>query len=482
MRVVFTIIAVFLLPVLSFGQTGSVSTQPSDSVLSLEEFLAYVKLYHPVVRQANLEISNAQANLLQARGGFDPKIAVDYDRKDFKDVEYYDLLYGTFKIPTWFGIELQAGYELNEGTYLNPQNTVPEDGLYSAGVSVPIGRGLFINERMAALKQAKVFTALSQAERDLQVNAILAEAVDTYATWLRSYQELLLFDEFAENARIRLDGLKRRVEQGDLAAIDSVEARINFQTRLLNLEQAQLDLQKSRLNLANFLWIGNNIPLELESGIIPDINTSAEITTLLEINPLNLEDLNISAHPKVQSLQFKIQALEIERRLKAEQLKPRIDLNYNFITSDAEDLNTVNSGDYKMGLRFDFPLFLRKERGALKMAKFKIQDAELNRDQQTLALENKIEASRFEILNYQSQLERYEGIVTDYEQLLQAELRKFGFGESSVFLINSRESSLLSARIKQIELQWKLAKAQAGLFRQLGIPLDTPLPEDFKER
>ena len=55
----------------------------NSTELTYNEFLGYVKKYHPLVKNANLEINMAQANLMMARGGFDPKIEVDYD----KDIE-----------------------------------------------------------------------------------------------------------------------------------------------------------------------------------------------------------------------------------------------------------------------------------------------------------------------------------------------------------------------------------------------------------
>ncbi|NNC62573.1 MAG: transporter, partial [Eudoraea sp.] len=60
-------------------------------------------------------------------------------------------------------------------------------------------------------------------------------------------------------------------------------------------------------------------------------------------------------------------------------------------------------------------------------------------------------------------------IVTNYRTLLQGEERKFNFGESSLFLINSRESKLIDARLKQNELQNKFFKAKAKLFQSLAI-------------
>ena len=94
----------------------------SLQVLSFSEYISLVKQNHPVAKQANLILETGDAKLLKARGGFDPKVEVDFDQKVFKETEYYDLLNATFKIPTWYGIDLKAQFEENEGYYLNPQH------------------------------------------------------------------------------------------------------------------------------------------------------------------------------------------------------------------------------------------------------------------------------------------------------------------------------------------------------------------------
>ena len=91
-----------------FGFSTGFSQDFNKEELSYSEFLGYVKKYHPLVKQANLEITNAQAKLMVARGGFDPKIEVDYNKKEFKGTEYYSLLNSSFKIPTWYGIEVST--------------------------------------------------------------------------------------------------------------------------------------------------------------------------------------------------------------------------------------------------------------------------------------------------------------------------------------------------------------------------------------
>jgi hypothetical protein len=46
-----------------------------------------------------------------------------------------------------------------------------------------------------------------------------------------------------------------------------------------------------------------------------------------------------------------------------------------------------------------------------------------------------------------------DGMVDNYQALLNGEIMKSENGESSVFLINTRETELLDARIKLLKLQ-----------------------------
>ena len=266
-----------LLLIISFCLVFTLNAQEETSVLRFDEFLGYVKAYHPVVKQATLLIDESQAKLMKARGVFDPKLEVDFDRKKFKGSEYYDKLNASFKIPTWYGIELKANFEENEGLFLNPEGLIPQDGLYSAGVSFSVAQGLLINERMASVKQAKLFREQAKVERDILVNNILFEASLVYFKWLKVYNEAQVYNNFLTNAQLRFEGIKKSVEAGEKAAIDSIEARITINNRKLNLEKSKVKLMKTSLELSNYLWLENNIPVELQQNVIPDVNSEAII-------------------------------------------------------------------------------------------------------------------------------------------------------------------------------------------------------------
>lgn len=439
-----------------------------NQTLSFQEYLGFVRKNHPVVRQAELHLSIGEANLLKARGGFDPKIEIDYDQKRFKSQEYYELFNTSFKIPTWYGVELKAGFEQNEGVFLNPENNVPEIGLYSAGVSMELGQGLFINQRMASLQQAKIFKTLSIAERNLIVNQIIYEASLAYFDWYQAFQEYNVYKKFLTNAQLRFDAIKKQALSGEIAAIDTLESNILLQNRKLNIEQANLNLIKKSLSLSNFLWTENAVPLEIQNNVIPDTSLPNSIDQTLNITSNLPSDFSIENHPKIIALNAKIETLKVEQRFKADKLKPEIGLNYQFLATQANRFDSYFAGDYKAGFTFKIPLFLRKERGDLKLAKIKVSESNYEYDYQSLILKNKIEATFQTIQSFGSQLKMINSIVDDYQKLLSAEERKFAMGESSVFLLNSREISLIGTQLKQIETYNKFFALKAELFNVLG--------------
>ncbi|WP_083653588.1 TolC family protein [Cellulophaga lytica] len=443
--------------------------QETDSILSLEEYLGYVKKYHPIVKQARLITTESEAKLLKSRGAFDPKLEVDFSNKEFKGTTYYDKLNAAFKIPTWYGVELKANYENNEGTYLNPEYNTPEDGLYSAGVSVSLAKGLLTNKRMATLKQAKLYTQQAAAKQKLVVNDFLFDATEAYFNWLKNYKAKLVYSAYLKNAEVRLLNVKKSFFAGDKPAVDTLEASINYKNRLLDIEKARIGYIKSKLEVSNFLWLQNNLPLEITDAITPDTTTINSINIVLNSSLLNTTEELVENHPKLKELQIKKNILTIDKRYKTNNLLPKIDLQYNFLSSDYQNLDSFNTSNYKTGLAVSFPLFLRKERADLKLTKVKLKDIDFDIMATKVNLSNKIESGLQQIESYNNQHTIIKDLVKDYKKLVYTEERKFNLGEGSLFLVNYREVKLIETQLKEIDTEYNLFLSKSKLLSVINM-------------
>ncbi len=458
------IIQLVLMVALAHAQTGS------QSVLTFEDYNAIVRQHHPMAVQAELIRKKGEATVQMARGGFDPKIGTDISQKYFKGDQYYSLIDAGLKVPTWFGIEAYAGYEQNGGSYLNPENSTSGGGLAYAGISVPIGRGLFIDERRAELRSAQIYEKSTEVEQRLMMNELLYEAGKAYWNWFEKYQVLQVYREALDLAQFRFTAVKQQAELGDRPSIDTLEAGIQVQNRMLALQQAELDFRNSSALLSIYLWESGQIPLELEETTIP-VDKSTVLLRTTEGLLLDRMDSLIAYHPYLQQYRYKIDQLKIERRLKIENLKPQLDLKYNALNQVVGNnpFADLSINNYNWGLQFSMPIPLRKERGALRLAKLKIQNAELDVVDTQAQIGYKITASLNEWNTTREQTKLYERTVRDYLGLLDGERSKFDAGESSLFMVNSRELGYINAQIKYLELLAKNRKAVLSTEFSLGV-------------
>ncbi|HNF71744.1 MAG TPA: TolC family protein [Chitinophagaceae bacterium] len=444
--------------------------QKNDSLfLSFSEFLKNVKEYHPVSRQSALLLPLAEAGVMSARGQFDPKLWYTQEQKQYDNKNYWNIQNGSLKIPTLPGLEFTAGYDRNIGSNTNPEHATSTNGLAYTQISMPLLQGLLIDERRFALKNAKLFRDLSLLEQKNMLNELFSKASKSYWEWAQSYYNLQVIREGVQLADQRLQGIKQAALLGDNAHIDTLEASIQYQDRLVTMQQQEMDFYSKTLLLSVFLWTDKNEALELSSPLIPPSTEDLDNTDL-SASILPVIDSLTASHPVILSYQNKKSRLALEFKLKQDKLKPVLNAKFNPLYNPSNLQSSVLYGNnsYKWGLSFQVPLLLRKERGELKIAKLKLKDVQYETDYKKAEITNKLKASLNEYTNTKNQLAQFNTIVQNYNKLLQAEKKLFDLGESSVFMVNSREMSYLNSRLKLNDLMFKYRKAAVDMLYHSG--------------
>lgn len=444
-----------------------------DSLLTLPEILKRVRSYHPVAKQADIQTMMANAELLKAKGNFDPIAQSVLDQKEFADKSYYSILDGGVKWASPFAASFKSGYEFNRGLFLNPENSTPSAGLLYAGISMPIGQGLVIDERRAARNSAKAGINLALSKRQDMLNKICYEVTLQYWEWFRAFHTRQIFDNAFANASQRYEATVINAQSGDRPAIDTVEARIQLQIIETGLNQVILEYRNASLIFSNYLWNEENVNIGLRPFERPGReNEAAQFVNVT--NQLLNEQSFISGQPYLEQLRQKINQLEIDRKLKQDKLKPVINLQFNPITEAIGNnlLTGWSVNNYKFGLEFKMPLLLRKERGDLKLAELKLMENNLELENSAVILFNNYKAYINEYLALQEQALIFESAVTNYQRMFEAENRLFQIGESSLFIVNAREQALINARIKYLELLVKSQKAYYTILYYAGLMAD----------
>lgn len=443
--------------------------QDIDKILTIETVFDRVKKYHPMAGRALMQRDFAASELLKAKGSFDPTAQSTISQKNFDNKNYYSLINGEVKIPTWTGIDLKGGYDINRGVFLGNENSTPDNGLWYAGVSVPLGQGLLIDDRRAQVKSARIGQNLAINQQQDMTNEILFQTANTYWDWFRAYHVRQILNEAVENARLRYDAVRSFALKGDRPGIDTIEAGIQVQNISLSLSQAELEFVKASNALSGQFWDENNQNVGFGDNAQPlDISTITR--TAKDDEPKINSSLIPESHPYLEVLRQKMLQLDVEKRLKQDKLKPKLNLQYNPLSEafGGDQTTHFSINNYKWGMEFKMPLFLRKERGDVKLADLKIQETDLMLREKTTDINIKFENYVTEWRATLDQIDIFSNTVELYRQMLDAERRLFNIGESSLFLVNSREQAYINARIKLTEILAKNKMSYYGIWYFAG--------------
>lgn len=457
-----------LITAILLSGSNSFAQERELKIFTLEDFIQQVKQYHPLAKQADIQVDKALAELMSARGAFDPSVDLDASRKTFNDKNYYFYTNPQLTVPLPVG-NIKTGIENNGGDYITSEVTKGKTSYL--GVEMPLAKGLLLDKRRAVLQQAKILRNQSEQERLLMFNNLLFEAYITYWQWAASYQQYTAYTRFTEVAGNRMRLVRIAFVSGDRALADTVEAFTQIQNYQLLQADALLKLNNAKFEMANYLWLANYNGFQLPANYTPQ-NLEFSNTS----NYKNIDDLltqSSTQNPGLLIYNFKISSLEVDRKLKFQSLLPYLSVKANLLNKDYYALKNMSAtflqNNYKWGIDFRIPIFLREARGDYKKAQLKIKETNLeliNKRQQT---ENKIRSYFMEFYALVSQLQTARNMYNNYQSLLRTEELKFSQGESSLFLVNTRETKLIEILQKQIELAFKSYKAKYAMEWAAGI-------------
>jgi outer membrane protein TolC len=442
------------------GLTASLSALaqqpvPGGEILSLPNVLEWVRKYHPVARQAVLITERADAELTAAKGAFDPVVGWDINRKTFDGKNYYDYSNGELQVPFAAPLTLRTGLENTRGLFANPELSSGRTSYF--GIEVPLANGLLIDKRRAALQQAKLMKTMSVQDRLAQVNDLLLETYAAYWRWAGAWEINQLISQFAVNAANRLQLVRINWQNGDRAVMDTVEAYAQLQQIKLLQSEAAMKLNNMAIELSYFLWQADDQPVRLADNLQPEI-------ALFRGRAINapMEELLATAldnNPMLNAAALKVSSMEIDKKLKFQQLLPYFSVKANVLNNNYSVFSGWESGflqnNNRWGVGFSMPLFFRQGRGEYKRAQIKLKESTIELSAKRWQTENKIRYYYTEFTRNWDQLQITDQIQSNLRQLLKNEELRFSQGESSLFLVNSREMKWLESLQKQTELRVK---------------------------
>ncbi len=327
------------------------------------------------------------------------------------------------------------------------------------------------DKNRAQLDKSKIQLDGSSQIRRQSINELTIDAAYAYLYWSIEFEKLSIYRNAVELANERKEYIQTAFDQGDRPMMDTLEAEIYLQKRTINASKQEAQYQQYQTLIGNYIW---------EENQVSDINFLNSFPEIFSVNWLKLNkdksylDKNtlLENHTQVRLLELKYDQLKVEQKLIKEEFKPTLNVRYNPLVGFTNNGSQLNVNNYKLGFDFSMPLYFRKARGRSSQNKIAYYNNDLKLQQTKQNLSLRVEAQNVIELNLAQAYEEVTESILNATILYDLEMDKFALGESSLFVVNQRENSLLDLRLQQIQLKKDMLMNRLNLFKTLQTDLE----------
>ena len=385
----------------------------------------------------------------------------------------------------------------------------------------PLVRGLRFDNNRRLIEIAKKNLSLTDVQFRQRAIETITAVQRAYWDLVFALRNLQVQKDAVRDSRIQLEHNKRLVNEGALAPIDIVAA----EAQVAGFEQALFssvdEVSRSENNLKNLIsqnrqseiWIASIIPTDSVELAAPQISLPDALKLAMDNRP-ELQQTNV-----IREIN------EIDQKYFSEQTKPAIDLigSYgmvglagalsstavNPITSSnialrdrvndlsvlaglpvlplvpsqfspdllggygqsLENLIANRFNNFRIGVQINLPLRNRTAEAQLGRSLVEGQKITTQREQLEQTIQVDVRNALQAVHSVEARLRAASIAREASEQQYQSEQRKLDAGQSTVFLVLERQSSLTTARGNELRAQTDLNKAFAELQRATGNAL-----------
>ena len=434
---------------LGCGLAFSVIIAQSPSAQSYNEFIESLE-QHPQIEIARQWVRMGNAAQLAGSGQFDPVISGETEQKQWQQKTSYQWIRGEAKQNVFAGHSVRAGFDWGQGPWINPELQTEPNGIPYAGIELALGQGFTMDKRRAEYLKSRAYGALYDNESRAEKNTLFYSASINFVYWLNYKAQLELMQYFKKLAQDRLEALKVAQRTGEKSVMDTVEASIYLQGRILEWREIQLQLNQSQNQLSTYVW---DNPQSVSDSV--GLQKNKETLTLLLEKALRKKSWELSdslLNPELIRYQIKSKLLDIETRYRKEFLKPQMQLKYNLLQPKS---NAFTAEQMKWSANISFPVFFRTPLGEYRISREQLRMNAMEGTQKRIEWKAKSKALDYKLKIIAEQIVQASLASNLSKTLLEAEQIKFQNGEGTLFLLNSRESKWLENQLKLTEFQTK---------------------------
>lgn len=422
-------------------------------VVPWNEFVGTVRDRSVDVRVAQAKVREAQAKRMAAFAAFEPRIDLSSEGKSYGNDLQYRLDRAEARVGLPGGIDLVGGASQATGAFINPERKTPTEGLANLGISAPLGGALIFSDRQYAWGAASRDLEMEEAKLDRVLRKVTLDAVKAYTFWQAQSEVQSAVDDALAVAEERLRLVREAFRLGERSEMDTLEAYLSWVDRRTDAAKQQNLSAAAVADVERLLRGAEDVSVNV-LGVRPEGRP-----VILGFNAqLSAASPDVLSVPELAMAGAALRRERLATTTAWAQWLPAPYVDYRLLQWGGSAWNP-EAVQWKVGLAV--PLFNQKARADLASAQARLRAAQAN----ATSTQNAVEVLRTQLAQQVQALESEHKALTASETaayvLLQQERRRFALGESTMFILASRESKYLEAVQKRALASAKLQSVEA---------------------
>ncbi len=428
----------------------AVTSQTILAPLLADEVLASSAQHFPGILKSLAEQRIALGRAVEAEGAFDTVFNSDgFNRLN----GFYDGRVAGAKLTRpfrEFGGEVYGSYSISRDGFpiYEDQYFTSTDGTVKVGALFSLLRDRAIDARRVGVIDARLQIEAAELELMLTRVGVQQRALSAYWRWIAAGRQLRVYEELLRLAIDREAGLERQVQDGSRARIFLTENAQNLVRRRTLVVSAQRDFRAAAFELSFYLRDPSG---EISLPPVARLPGPELISELPPATSAGIIEQSIARRPELLIIDTALQRAQQRIALSENELKPRVDLNFEYaygLGDQGVGGPSKDSEDFIVGFTVEVPLERRFAKGRIAQERARRNALEFERQQ----VEDQIELELQNILldlDVARELSRLAGQEVEQADIMaDAEQQRFEQGASDFFLVNLREEAAANALIR----------------------------------
>jgi outer membrane protein TolC len=319
---------------------------------------------------------------------------------------------------------------------------ISNDGVHVYNSQAQVHQELFSPEKMAEYRRTTAAQSLAAAKKDILERGVVTVLVDSYYAALVAQRRLLNSRNSLAEAQ-RFAEVTRKLEKGgEVARADVLKARLVLQQRQRELDDAGLEVEKSKIALAVLLFPDFRLDFE----IVDDLELPGALPAYDQV-----ESAAQGSSPELRAAEENIRQEEYAAKVARAAYLPTLSFDYffginsrTFAVHDNEGLNRLGSAAQAT---LNIPVWdWWSARNKVRQADMKREQARLELGLSRSQLISSLHSAYLEAQTAQAQLDSLKRSMEDAAESLRLTNLRYEAGESGVLEVVDAQTTLAQAR------------------------------------